>query len=56
VWSNALVDTLSGQGPEADELDLGLRDVADQDVSATDRNRFGEQDRVDDVQRRSKVQ
>jgi len=31
VLSNAVGESLSGQGPEADELDLGLWDVVDQD-------------------------
>jgi hypothetical protein len=31
VWSNAVGESLSGQGPDADELDLGLGDVVDQD-------------------------
>jgi hypothetical protein len=31
VLSNSVGESLSGQGPEADELDLGLWDVVDQD-------------------------
>ena len=31
VWSDAVGESLSGQGPETDELDLGLGDVVDQD-------------------------
>ena len=31
VVSNTVGESLAGQGPEADELDLGLGDVVDQD-------------------------
>ena len=31
VVSNAVGESLSGQGPEADELDPGFGDVVDQD-------------------------
>ena len=31
VASNVVGESLLGQGPEANELDLGLRDVVDQD-------------------------
>ncbi len=31
VWSNAVGEALSSQGPETDELDLGLGNVVHQD-------------------------
>ena len=31
VVSNTVGESLAGQGPEADKLDLGLGDVVDQD-------------------------